>query len=301
MKPYIIKELIIDGEEQGIKAISLVDEPAIETNFVYFKHQNNIELRSVDVGGGYIVDLDEFWEFTADPEPPTIATSHQFCIDHVDKVYHIDEIRAWDRFKPSYKNGPSGFITQSNFFATFNGVNSVSFNGDEQVYNCRHWLRRVRKISQLSQAQITQYRKKTPLNINQSSNTKFSNEVQFAVDVEKKEIAGAALIPGKMIYRNSIPGWGEPGYVYVSKSTIKALKEKYGFNRSLTIQHQDDVTGKAILLDSWIYPEKPENYGIDVPDGTWFLKFKIIDNKLWEVIKERKVVGFSIEAMLQAI
>ncbi len=290
----IIKELLIDDElSDGVKAISLVSNPAIESDFIYFNKE--IQLRTVDVGNGYILNLDEFWKYTADPDPEIIDTSHEFCKVKAGKVHHISEIKSWDRYKNEFNGKPSAFIDESDFFKNFNGLTNTSFNIDNQIFNCRHAFRRVRKLSDVPDYKQKMYRKKNPLNVNQSSEKMI--EIQFQVDKEKHEIVGPALIPNKMIYRRSVGNSGQDGYVYFSKKTIKKIKDLYGKNRTLTIEHESNVTGKAILLDSWIYPdEKNENFGIDVPEGSWFLRYKIIDNKLWQVIKDRQVVGYSIEA-----
>jgi hypothetical protein len=293
----LIREMIIEDGEDGVYAISLVDFPAIMKNFVHFNEQ--IELRTVDVGGGYFVDLDDFFKYTATPEPEKIPTSHTFCNVKAwngSNAHHISEIRSWDRFRKMDFNGKaSAFIEESSFFKDFNGINNYSFNIDEQIYNCRHHFARVRRIKEIPAYKQQMYKKPYPNKIEQSK--EYMSEIQFKVDKEKKEIAGPALIPNLMIYRNDVGGSGDDGYVFLSAKTIKKIKENYGFNRTLTIQHETDITGRAILLDSFIYPEKNENYGVEVPDGTWFLRYKIIDEKLWEVIKEQDIIGFSIEGM----
>ena len=118
--------------------------------------------------------------------------------------------------------------------------------------------------------------------------------VTFSVDsYEKRIVKGMVLQSNQMIYRNNADGTGNPGYVYFSRNTVRQMKEKYGYNRSITFQHNEDITGTCILLDSYL----EEN---DIKNTTkWFLSYKVIDNKLWEVIKAKKVVGFSLEALLK--
>jgi len=294
MKPQILREMILDEDIDGVMAISLVDNPAIMKNFVHFSDE--IQLRTVDLGDGYILNLDEFWKYTAFPNPEKIPTSHTFCEFKAGNTHHISEIHGWDKYRGLTFNGSdSGFIKESTFFKDFNGINNYSFNIDEQLYNCRHHFARVRRLSEVPAYKQQMYKKKAPLKINQA---KEQREVQFKVNKEKREIAGPALIPNLMIYRNEIGDTGQDGYVWLSRKTIKQIKDQYGYNRTLTIQHESDITGRAILLDSWIYPdEKEETFGVEVPEGTWFLKYKIIDDKLWQVIKDREILGFSIEAV----
>jgi len=290
----IIREMILEEDIDGVQAISLVSDPAIMKNFIHFNDE--IQLRTVDVGNGYILDLDQFFKYTASPDPELIDTSHEFCKDKAGNVHHVSEIRGWDRYrKGTFNNKPSAFIDESQFFKNFQGLNNFSFNIDEQIYNCRHHFQRVRRLNEIPAYKQTLYRKKAPININQSNE---QTEIRFQVNKEKREIVGPALIPNLMIYRREIGDTGKDGYVWLSRKTIKKIKEQYGYNRTLTIQHESNITGRAILLDSWIYPdEKPEHFDIEVPEGTWFLKYKIIDEKLWEVIKDRSILGFSIEGM----
>jgi hypothetical protein len=286
----IIKELILeeDNEMSGVHAISLVDQPAILSNFIYFKDEM---FRTVSVGGGYIIDLNDFWKYTADPEPEIIDTSHVFCKHKAGGVFHISEIRSWDKFKDNYYGAPSGFINDSNFFAEFQGVNNTSFNIDNQLFNCRHAFRRVRDLSDIPEVKQRMFRKKIPGKINQSI------EVQFSVQKESRELIGPVLIPNVMIYRKNINDTGKDGYVFFSKSTIKKIKERYGFNRKSTIMHEIDITGRLILLDSWIYPDdKSDNFNMEVPPGTWMMKYKVLDDKIWQLIKDKIVIGFSVEA-----
>lgn len=280
MKPYIIKELIIDedNEESGISAISLVDDPAIEENFLYFSKEKEINLIKTEAG----VPVREFFEYTSAPEPEIIENSHQFCREKAGRVYHISEINNWGRL-PNDTQKTYGFNMDSNFFGNFRG-NVGSFNVSQQIYNCRHWLRRIN-----SPDEIPGYKRKMKFK-SQKRNTEL--KIDFKVtDKEKREIEGLALQSGQFIYRNDIDE-GRGGYVYFTRDTIRKLKEKYGYNRTITIQHEEDITGSAILLNSWLEESEEDN------KTKWFLKYKILNDKLWDVIKDNKIVGYSIEAML---
>jgi len=128
--------------------------------------------------------------------------------------------------------------------------------------------------------------------------TNMSNEnmVLFSISNEEKRIIkGLVLQSGQMIYRNDV-GNGIPGYNWISRDTIRKLYKKYGFNRSLTFQHRDDVTGNAILMKSWLEED-------DTNQKTkWFMEYKILPTKtgekLWNIIKSYNgEMGFSIEAI----
>jgi len=274
---YIIKELVLneDREESGIHAVSLVTDPAIMENFVYFNKDVKIDLAQTDAG----VPVRDFYEYTAQPEPEIIENSHQFCREKAGNVYHISEINAWGRMGSQTKKS-YGFNTDSKFFSNFNG-NVGSFNVNRQIYNCRHWLRRVNSVNEIPAYKRT-------MNFKNQNNLRDDLKIEFKVsNKEKREIEGLVLQSGQFIYRKDING--KEGYVYCSRETIRKLKEKYGFNRTITIQHEEDMTGSAILLDSWLNEDDEQT--------KWFLRFKIINDKLWELIKVGDLRGFSIEAI----
>jgi hypothetical protein len=37
----------------------------------------------------------------------------------------------------------------------------------------------------------------------------------------------------------------------------------------------------------------------DVPDGSWFGSFKVNNDEVWQMIKDGKVKGFSVEGLFQ--
>lgn len=260
MKPisYTIKELKInDDPEIGVHAISFVDFPAIEENFEYFADQ-----------------LPQYWKWTAAPDTEIIETSHEFCKKHAytskDRVYTTKEINAWANYDPT----TYAFIPESNLFSSFNG-DAENYQGDQQIYNCRHRLQKV------SFNDIPDHIKKKH---------EMSSQINFAIEnIEKREVSGVVLKSGQFIYRHDADANGNPGYVYFSRDTIRKLKEKFGYNRNITMMHQSSITGSAILLDSWL----------DEDDNTtrWSMRYKIVGDTLWEHIKARKVLGFSIESI----
>ena len=265
MKKFVIKELQLDEEDMnyGIQAISFVPEPAIETNFEY-----------------YAKIKPPFWKWVA--HPPTIETSRHFCVDHAyssshpNRIYHTDEIKKWAH------EDDGTFIPGATVFASFSD-NSSTFNGDEQMYNCRHVLERVTSLTQVPQAVLDR------VGFNYGAEEMFFN---FEVaSKEKKQVKGLVLKSDQMIYRPNADGNGNPGYNYMTPDTIRNLKERYGYNRKITFKHQEDITGDAILLDSWL-EENESCVG-------WYMKYQIVGEKLWAQITSGNVKGFSVEMIMR--
>lgn len=265
---FKIRELKVNEDDPtGVQAISFVDRPAIETDFEYFAAQ-----------------LLPYFKYTAYPEPEVIATSHDFCKDHAGKIYHESEIKTWS--SPS----DPGWIKDADFFTNFQGdkggpnyEGNYSFNCDSQLYNCRHKLVRVSRKQDI------------PSNKRHLEPTLEFIDQHFVkmelLSEPKREVQGLVLKSNQMIYRHDVDGAGNPGYVYFSRETVRQLKEKYGYNRSISFMHRDDITGQAILMDSWLEEDDK------LKQTQWFVKYKIIGDKLWEQIKSNNVKGFSIEAL----
>jgi hypothetical protein len=131
----------------------------------------------------------------------------------------------------------------------------------------------------------------------------FDKEViQFAaIDTEQKMLIGPILIPDKKILR--VDGEGQPYHVFFTKETVKILAQNYlrkKYTDSATLEHDKKIKG-VDLVESWVKDgqlDKSNNYGLNVPKGTWLGIFKITDDKLWnDFIKTGKVKGFSIEGL----
>jgi len=128
-------------------------------------------------------------------------------------------------------------------------------------------------------------------------------EVQFAkVDTEQKMLLGPILIPDKKILR--VDGEGKPYHVFFTKDTVKKLAQNYlmkKYTDKATIEHDKSINGKLNLVESWVKEgklDKSNNYGLNLPEGTWVGMFKITDDKIWnDYVKTGKVQGFSIEGL----
>ena len=126
--------------------------------------------------------------------------------------------------------------------------------------------------------------------------------VQFAaVDTEQQMLIGPILIPDKNILR--VDGEGQPYHVFFTKDTVKKLAQNYlqkKYTDKATLEHASSIKGLD-LVESWVKDgvlDKSNNYGLNLPQGSWVGIFKISDKKLWnDYVKTGKVKGFSIEGL----
>ena len=130
------------------------------------------------------------------------------------------------------------------------------------------------------------------------------DEVAFAkVDAEQKIVLGAILIPNKRILR--VDGEGQPYEVFFTPPTIKSLAQNYlakKYTDKATLEHDKKIKG-VTLVESWIKEgklDKSNNYGLNLPEGTWVGMMKVTDDKIWnEFVKTGKIKGFSIEGVFE--
>jgi len=120
----------------------------------------------------------------------------------------------------------------------------------------------------------------------------------FSVNKDKQMLFGPLLIPNKLILRRSQSG--ELYNIMFDAETIQIIADKYNeskINDIFNFQHSDKVVN-AVLLQNWITGEKDksQDYGFDLPSGTWFAGVKVKDEEFWmNEVKTDKVKGFSIE------
>ena len=124
-----------------------------------------------------------------------------------------------------------------------------------------------------------------------------ANQFVFS-DEEKREIIGAIIVPDKLIYRKMS---GQEFYVKFTAETIKEINERMqqtDGNKYFTVEHELGANNSVRFLESWIKEteeDKSSAFGINEPVGSLFVKAKVESNLLWDMIKEEKLKGFSIE------
>jgi hypothetical protein len=125
----------------------------------------------------------------------------------------------------------------------------------------------------------------------------------FAIqDEEERIITGALMLADTPIYRND--GNGEY-YVVFSKDTIKKIAQKYfkkGYQNNVNLMHDSgQVMDGVTMFESWIVDEKrgvkPMKGFEDVNDGSWFGSFKVENDDVWNMVKDGKIKGFSVEGI----
>lgn len=106
---------------------------------------------------------------------------------------------------------------------------------------------------------------------------------QIKLDTDKREIYGPVLRPDFPIYRYQD---NEEFYIVFDKEAIKQLATSFLENIEFTIDH-NYITDGVQIMESFIND-----------DGVWMIRCKILDDELWNRIKNGELNGFSIESVI---
>jgi hypothetical protein len=126
----------------------------------------------------------------------------------------------------------------------------------------------------------------------------------FAFDEDKRILVGAAMVPNKMIHRYD--SMGNLYYVFFSKQSIKKMSDKFLKEKrtdETSVEHDGMKLGsdKVFITESWVSEDpvldKSHFYGFELPAGTWFVAMKVQDDKVWKMIKDKSLTGFSVEGL----
>lgn len=125
-----------------------------------------------------------------------------------------------------------------------------------------------------------------------------ATEIKFAMNEERMELLGAAMIPGLPMYRDT-PGIGEYLSVFDAQ-TIRQIAQVFaekGFFNSVNLDHTDTHAGSYVFQSYIVDPERGLNapIGVDAPAGSWIIGVKVNDPIVWQDIKDGKRNGFSVE------
>lgn len=130
--------------------------------------------------------------------------------------------------------------------------------------------------------------------------TEASQEFKFSTLEDQQMVVGPLMIPNKLILR--VDENQEPFYVYFSEKTIADVARKMMQEKkldSVNLEHNQEELVDGHLVETWLVedPEKDKQqvYGFDFPKGTWMGQYKIENTEVWNMVKQGKLKGFSIE------
>lgn len=130
-----------------------------------------------------------------------------------------------------------------------------------------------------------------------------SQDIRYSIQNEDRRIiTGLLLSADTPIYRIT-PEQGE-FYLVFEKETVRLAAERflqYWNTHNVNLSHDDDTYVNGVnLFELYL---KDSTRGIvpkgfeDVPDGSLFVSYKVLNDYVWEEIKKGSFKGFSIQGM----
>jgi len=118
---------------------------------------------------------------------------------------------------------------------------------------------------------------------------------------DQQILVGAVAIPDKAIYRKD-EETGQEYWVKFSDDVVKRMAEKFMREKRIAetnIEHDISVDAKSYIFESWIVEGETDKansvYDLGVPVGTWVVKMRVTDPKVWAKIKSGELRAFSLE------
>jgi hypothetical protein len=130
-----------------------------------------------------------------------------------------------------------------------------------------------------------------------------TKRLEFLVNEDRNIISGAAMLADVPIYRRD-EQMGEY-FVVFDAPTIFQIVEKFfqkGFNQNFNLMHNPEAKLSGVtVFESFIVDKsrgiQPMVGFEDAKDGSWFMSAKVNNPEVWQMIKEGKVKGFSVEGI----
>jgi len=134
----------------------------------------------------------------------------------------------------------------------------------------------------------------------------FKDKVNFQIISEdKKIISGLLMLADTPIFRSDATNGDY--YVTFSKDTIFKIAQRFfkkGYQANVNLMHEASMQVEGVtMFESFISDTSrgiaPMKGFEDSPDGSWFGSFKVDNEAVWQMIKDGKVMGFSVEGIFE--
>ena len=310
MQVYELKISPNINDEAQVDFIALVDEPAVEKDFLMFRDQfvnptkgerkDDFLPRCIS----YVIN-----EGKDNAQAVAICNSiweNHFASEKISIDY--DGVLSTDKGKQLAKRliaaGNDVYIISArNSEEGMKGVaESLGINLNRVIATGSN-SEKIKKVQELG---ISKHYDNNPNVIKELGKLGEQFNFQFKViNEDQRIISGLLMEAEKLIYRNN-EKFGEH-YVKFSADTIKQIAIKFaqkGYQSNVNLMHDPEqrVTG-VTMFESFIVDKKRgiqpmENFE-DVADGSWFGSFYVNNPEIWNKIKEGEFRGFSVEGLFE--
>ncbi len=105
---------------------------------------------------------------------------------------------------------------------------------------------------------------------------------------EEQTITGIVLKP------ETTDAQGDIYSAAVIREAAHKFLANYNSKTKLGLQHKTFKSGQFALVESYLAPGDIAINSKIVTEGSWVMTVKVLDSKLWQMVKDGKLTGFSI-------
>ncbi|CAB5218044.1 Phage-like element PBSX protein, XkdF [uncultured Caudovirales phage] len=306
--------LTIDEElssDLQVDAVSLVDAPAIEKNFLAF-NEHFVEPKSGEHQTDFIPKCISYVVGEGKDVEQATAICHSLWEQHFAGVkvsIDYDDTLSTDKGKALAKRliseGKSVYIISARHDKE--GMLSVAKDlgiPESKVYATGSNEAKVQKVKDLG---ITKHYDNNSDVVDKlgTIGSQFALKLGFAINADKQELFGPAMLAEVPIYRRD-DQLGEYNVVF-NKETIYAIAQKFfekGFDKNFNLMHDASQKCSGVyvfqsyIVDNTEGRPAPKGYE-DAKDGSWFLGVKVNNPEVWAKVKSGEIKGFSVEGVFE--
>lgn len=295
------------GDSAEVSYIALVDKPAIQKDFVVF----NQDFVQPSKGEGKDAFLPRCIKYVIDEgkeSEQAVAICNSIWEQHfaAPKVsFDYDDTLSTDRGKAMAKRAIDAGNTLYIISARQDkegmlGVAKQLGIPESRVYATGSNKAKVEKVKELGISKHVDNNADVIKELGPIG-SKF-NFMLFAIQSEDKHIiSGPIMLADEPIYRNNSK-FGEH-YVIFKPETIKDISIKFakkGYQQNVNLMHDSNMQlDGLVMFESFIVDRSrgilPMEGFEDAKDGSWFGSFYVENPQAWQLIKDGKVKGFSVE------
>lgn len=321
-------EIIDDLDGSGVDAIALVDSPAIEKNFMYFRAEAFVEPNAGESESDYMGRCVPYMIGEGKEQDQAVA----ICIstyENMGKVKmeidtsglapytdqtgplkrkavegeefaSVDELSVGDAvsWKTADQN-PRGRIREIVIGSKKVPGADFEINGTEE--DPGYLIEIYEEVDGKWEASGKYVgRKADSILKNVELSKKIALSKYMFADEDKREIVAIAMVPEMEIPRKDKDG--NIYFVKFSKGVIAKIAEKYMREKRLSdtnIQHVDSDDAGAYVFESWIVETLDDKansvYGLGAPIGAWCVKMRVTNPETWAKVKSGELKGLSIQ------
>ena len=316
-------EIIDELDESGVKVISLVENPAILTDFMYFKDESGLsELEETLIAMAMVLGHTEESFATTQKAVKQTIKSNLPGINPVQRISNEPTIMYKYAGPPAERKFCKAMLSLNRYYnyAELEAMGELALNpgfgvdGDStyDIFsfkggpNCKHYWNKYEFLRDVSGKIVVTNLGPADgdageIPYEMPKHGYFASFEKFSLQEDQMILVGPAMIPDMKIIREDENG--DYYNVRFTKQTVEKIAEKFMREQNLHNTNEDHDSSQdagTYVFESWIVEDAATDkantvYGFNVPVGTWMVKARVKDAETWKRVKSGELKGFSVE------